>query len=666
MNTSLPTFTRRSVVATALLTPAIAPFAWAEDATLSPALDIKGFFRSPQLSSLRLSPDGRNVAALREYKDRINITVVNVATRKPLIVTSFTDGDVANLSWVNNDRLIFTMIDRERGGGDQVGSGLFVIDRDSSNFKSLVERSLLSEGEKLLPAGSSLHSRAMVGGQPTDEVVVEVPSFQGKGRFASNLYRLNTLTGRSTLMTLGGPANAQSWVVDRANVARAATATFEDTTSVYLRDSEQAPWRVIFKFGPADPTAAVVPLAFDAAGKLYVSAYMGADTAAIYGYDLKTGRLEAQPVFAIKGFDVTGGLRFSPDGARLLGVDYDADRPSTYWIDEALAKTQAMVDQALPGQVNHLQVPLTPEGSPVLVASYSDRDPGRFLLLDRQSNKLEQIAQSRPWMPVDRMRPTSFMRYAARDGMSIPAQLTTPAGQGPFPLVVLHYGGPWVRPIQWHWDPHVQFLVSRGYAVFMPAPRASTGFGAKLFKAGWKQWGLGMQDDVTDGVQQLIKDGIADPKRVCIAGASYGGYLTMMGLAKEPTMFRCGINWVGVTDPDFMFSVTWTDFNRADAARFTLPLLIGDPEKDKEQFKRTSPVERAAEINQPVLMAYGGLDNRVPLINGEKMRSALAPHNKKVEWVVYPDEGHGWLKVANNVDFWTRVEKFLAENMRAV
>jgi len=638
---------------------------WAQDAMPATALNVKDFFRSPQLSALRLSPDGRSVAALREYKERINITVVNVATRKPLIVTSFTDGDVASLSWVNNDRLIFTMIDRERGLGDQVGGGMFVIDRDGQNFKPLVERSLLTEGEKLLPAGTSLHSRVLVGGLPTDDVIVDVPSFQGKGRIAGNLYRLNTVTGRSTLMTLGGPANTQSWVVDRANLARAASATFEGTTSVYLRDSEQAPWRVIFKFEASDPVSTVVPLEFDAAGKLYVSAYMGADTAAIYGYDAKTGSLDAQPVFALKGFDVMGGLRFNADGSRLLGVDYDADRPATYWIDETLAKAQVMLDQALPDHVNLMQVPNTPDAS-ILVTSYSDRDPGRFLLFDRKSNKLEQIAQSRPWMPVERMRPTSFMRYAARDGMSIPAQLTTPSGKGPFPLIVLHYGGPWVRPIEWRWDPHVQFLVSRGYAVFMPAPRASTGFGIKLFKAGWKQWGLGMQDDVTDGVQELIKNGVADPKRICIAGASYGGYMTMMGLAKEPSLFRCGINWIGVTDPSFMFTVTWTDFNRIDAARFTLPLLIGDPDKDREQFKRTSPVERAAEINQPVLMAYGGLDNRVPLVNGEKMRAALAPHNKKVDWVVYSDEGHGWLKVANNVDFWTRVEKFLAENMKVV
>ena len=666
MNSSSTSLRRRSVVTAGLLTPVMAPLGWAQETAAAGSLpDVKSFFRWPQLSSLILSPDGRTIAARREYRDRYNITVVDVATRKPLIITNFTDADVAGLYWVNNQRLIFTMIDRERGGGDQVGGGLFVIDRDGANFKPLVERSFVTEGQKLLPAGTSFHSRFVEKGQPTDDVIVSVPSMQARGRFSSNLYQLNTVTGRSTIMTLGGPGNTQDWVVDRSNVARAAIGTVDDVTSVYLRESDQTPWRTIFKFTPDKPTNTVKPLAFDATGKLYVSAYMGADTAAIYGYDAKAGAIDPQPVVAIKGFDVTEGLRFSVGGVRLLGIDYDAERPGTHWIDESLVKIQAQLDQALPDRVNRLQLPLTSEGSPILVTSTSDRDPGRFLLFSPKENKLEQIAQSRPWIPVERMRPTRFMRYSARDGLSIPAQLTLPNGTGPFPTVVLHYGGPWVRPIDWHWDPHVQFLVSRGYAVFMPAPRASTGFGVKLFQAGWKQWGLGMQDDVTDGVQHLIKEGIADPKRICLAGASYGGYLTMMGLAKEPALFRCGINWIGVTDPSFMFSVTWTDFNRADAARFTLPLLIGDPDKDAEQFKRTSPVLRAAEIKQPVLMAYGGLDQRVPLINGEKMREALAPHNKKVEWTVYPDEGHGWLKVANNVDFWTRVEKFLAENMGA-
>ncbi|MCX7238810.1 MAG: prolyl oligopeptidase family serine peptidase [Burkholderiales bacterium] len=643
----------------------MSPLVWADDATARPALDVKSFFRTPQLSNLRLSPDGRHIAALREYKERLNITVVDVTTRKPVIVTSFTDVDVTGLSWVNNNRLLFSMIDRERGMGSQVGGGLFVIDRDGQNFKPLVERSFVTVGEKLLPAGSSFHGRIRDRGQPTDEIAVDVPSSTAVGKYVSNLYRVNTTTGRSTIMTLGGPKDVQGWVLDRSNVARAAISTVDDTTSVHWRESEQAPWKVIFKFVSTDVESSVMPLDFDGAGTLYVSAYMGADTAAIYAYDAKTGALEPKPILAVKDYDVAGGLRFTSDGSRLLGIDYDAAQSGTYWIDETLAKVQAKIDQALPNRINQLQISMAKE-APILITSYSDRDPGRFLLYDEKQDKLEQIAQSRPWMPVERMLSTQFMRYAARDGLSIPAQLTLPEGKGPFPLIVMHYGGPWVRPIHWGWDPHVQFLASRGYAVFMPAPRASTGFGIKLYKAGWKQWGLGMQDDVTDGVQQLIKDGVADPKRICIAGASYGGYLTMMGLVKEPSLYRCGINWVGVTDPSFMFTVTWTDFSRSEAARYSIERLIGDPETDKEQFKRTSPVVRASEIKQPVLMAYGGLDRRVPIINGEKMRDALLPHNKKVEWIVYPDEGHGWLTVANNVDFWTRVEKFLAENMRVV
>lgn len=653
---------RRALIGGGLGYPLLTSVSFAQPAS-APAIPVKDFFRHSAISRVVLSPDGKHIAGLREFGERINITVVNLETRKATIITRFSDGDVASLRWVNSDRLMFTMIDRERGGGDQVGSGLFVIDRDGNAFRPLVERSLLTDRQRLLPYGTEFHSRVFENGQPTEEVLVEVGSMQGLGKFSSNLYRLNTSNGRSTLQTLGGPPEVQAWVVDRNHVPRAATSSIGGATSIYFRDTEQAPWRVIFKFEVADIPNAVAPLAFDASGKLYLSAYAGADNAAIFGFDAKSGRLDAQPVVAVNGFDLGGGLRFNVGGTRLLGVDYTSDRHRTHWIDDEIAKMQALVDRSLPGSENYLQLAAGTGTSPVLVHSHSDRDPGRYLLFDPRSGSLTVIAQSRPWIPVDRMKPTRFYRYAARDGLQIPAQLTTPAGEGNFPLVVLHYGGPWVRPIEWNWDPIVQFLVSRGYAVFMPAPRASTGFGAKLYVAGWKQWGLGMQDDVTDGVRDLIKRGVADPKRVCIAGASYGGYLAMMGLAKEPDLFRCGINWVGVTDPSFMFTVTWTDFNRVDAARYTLPLLIGDPSKDAEQFKRTSPVERAAEIKQPVLMAYGALDDRVPLINGEKMRSALSPHNKKVEWVVYSDEGHGWLRVDNNVDFWTRVEKFLAANL---
>jgi dipeptidyl aminopeptidase/acylaminoacyl peptidase len=657
-----PSHARRALIAAGLGSPFLSGLAVAQTGNNAQP-SIRDFFRKSALASAQLSPNGKFVAALREFQDRVNITVVDLSTRKALIVTRFTDGDVANLRWVNNERLIFTIRDLERGSGDQVGGGLFAINRDATDFRALAERSMVTEGQNLLPSGTAYVARVIEKGQLTDEVLVEVGSMQAKGKFSSNLYRLNTNTGRSVLLTLGGPGEVQSWVVDRANVARVAISSTAGVVSVFYRDSDQAPWRVIFKFKEEEVEASVTPVAFDVAGKLYCRAYGGNDNLGIFGYDAKVGRLDAEPMVAIKGFDLEGNLRFTVDGSRLTGVDYDTDRPGTYWFDPDVAHWQEQVDQALPGAVNQIQAPWNDPNGPILVSSYSDRDPGRFLLFDRSTGKLEAIAQAKPWITPAGMRPTRFFRYPARDELSIPAQLTLPEGSGRFPLVVLHYGGPWVRPIEWRWDPVVQFLASRGYAVFMPAPRASTGFGAKLFKAGWRQWGLGMQDDVTDGVRELIKQGVVDPGRVCLAGASYGGYLTMMGLVKEPELFKCGINWVGVTDPSFMFTVTWTDFNRVDAARYSLPRLIGDPDKNADQFRQTSPVKRAAEIKQPVLMAYGGLDRRVPLVNGEEMRNALKPHNARVEWVVYPDEGHGWMRLENNIDFWTRVEKFLAKNL---
>jgi dipeptidyl aminopeptidase/acylaminoacyl peptidase len=200
--------------------------------------------------------------------------------------------------------------------------------------------------------------------------------------------------------------------------------------------------------------------------------------------------------------------------------------------------------------------------------------------------------------------------------------------------------------------------------VVEPEFRGSQGYGFKHFKAGWKQWGLGMQDDVTDATKWAIAQGMADPKRIAIAGASYGGYATMMGLVKEPELYRAGINWVGVTDLDLLYDIGWSDMGK-EYEKYGLPALVGDQKKDRAQFDATSPIKRAKEITKPVLMAYGDKDYRVPLPHGKDMRDALSKAGKvEVEWVVYEDEGHQWMLVKNKVDFWTRVEKFLAKHLQ--
>lgn len=651
---------RRSLLGAAMAAPLASMPAWAQG---TPAIAMANFFKPAALMQPRLSPNGKFMAALRQIKGRWNIVVVDLSTRKATIITSFTDGDVASLTWITDERLLFSITDQERGSGDQIASGMFAINRDASDFKQLSERAFLSDGQKLLPASAGYIRTVLEGGKPTNDVLVAVGSRQAQGKAGTNVYRLNTVTGRYSIVTLGGPGDVMSWVLDTKLVPRAAVSRTDDQLTLHVRDSADAPWRAVYSYDQLDVEKTLNPLSFDGDGNLYVSAYAGQDNLAIYRFDVKAGTLVTDPVAAIKGYDLEGGLRLSQDGNRVIGVDYDAARPGTYWIDEKMAAIQAAVDKQLPGQYNMIQLRGPEDARVALVISTSDRDPGSYYLFDVKAGSFEGIGRAKPWINPDAMRPTTFFRYQARDGLSIPGQLTLPAGEGKFPLIVLHYGGPWVRPIEWGFDARVQFLVSRGYAVFMPAPRASTGFGIKLYKAGWKQWGLGMQDDVADGVKYLIQQGKIDADRVCIMGASYGGYMTMMGLVKEPKLYKCGINWVGVTDPNFMFTVTWADFNRFGGPDTTLRVLIGDPVKDAEQFRQTSAVHRAAEIKQPVLMAYGGLDVRVPLINGEKMRDALKPHNPNVEWVVYPDEAHSGWRTETTIDFFTRVEKFLAKNL---
>ncbi len=628
-------------------------------------IPLNDFFRFPDVSNVRLAPDGKSLLGTRFVKGRRNILVVDLETRKARIITNYRDADVEGARWVNSQRIIFSLSNLERGSADQVRTGIFAINKDASGFREIVginvTGSRLASGQF---AGSVVEKGAF-----TEDIFVETGGLLSLGRVATNLHRVNTVTGIASIVTLGGPGRVVGWVLDKDNVPRAAVGQEDGgITIMYVRESADAPWRTVARFGPDEPDKEVLPIAFDAAGTLYVAARTGGrDLSAIHRFDWKAGAPEREPLFAVKDYDLNGGMRFDPYTRELLGFEYEAEREEAFWVNKELAAMQASIDRALPNRVNELSR-VYGDREPVLVTSYSDLEPTSYFLYSPAKKQIEQIAASRPWIQSSRMSPTTPLRYKARDGMVIPAMLTVPreANGKNLPLVVMHYGGPWARAIHWGFDRHVQFLASRGYAVFMPAPRASIGHGWRLYRSGWKQWGLTMQDDVTDGVRHLIGQGIVDPKRVCIAGASYGGYLTMMGLVKEPDLFRCGINWIGVTDPEFMLTITWTDFNRIDAGRFTLPLLVGDPQKDAQQFANTSPLRRAREINQPVLMAYGGLDQRVPIVNGTRMRDALAGHNPNVEWVVYGDEGHGWLKEESNFDFWGRVEAFLAKNLAPV
>src|SRR5258707_1647014 len=216
--------------------------------------------------------------------------------------------------------------------------------------------------------------------------------------------------------------------------------------------------------------------------------------------------------------------------------------------------------------------------------------------------------------------------------LEVPGSCTVPRGGSgkSRPMGVMVHGGPWVPGDDGTYNPEVQFLTSRGYAVLQPNFRGTTRYGWKHFSSSFKQWGLTMQDDITDGVKWAIAEGIADPKRICIYGASYGGYATMMGLAKTPELFKCGINYVGVTDLNLFATATWSDFAYSEFLKYGMKDMVGDLTGDTARLKTTSPVEMADRITAPVMMAYGSSDGRVVPEHGTRMKGALARHGKEI------------------------------------
>jgi dipeptidyl aminopeptidase/acylaminoacyl peptidase len=307
------------------------------------------------------------------------------------------------------------------------------------------------------------------------------------------------------------------WVVDFDGVPRAAvTADLQhDTSAWYVRQSSDAPWVKVeeTKLGALSS----VPMAFDPDGKLlYVAARRdGADRASIYEYDVENGawknRIVSHP---LRDIDADNAFfRTEAKTRKLLGLRYQDDKPSVAWFDAQWASVQKSVDNALPDTVNLLQR----GGERWLVIAHSDRNPGDAYLLDAKSMRLEKLFSFEPWVDAKAMAAGQWVRYPARDGLTIPALLTLPSGNSSksLPLVVVIHGGPYVEATPWGYNAEVQFLASRGYAVLQPQFRGTKGFGWRLHRAGFRQWGDAMQDDLEDGVKWAVAQGIADADRVC-------------------------------------------------------------------------------------------------------------------------------------------------------
>jgi dipeptidyl aminopeptidase/acylaminoacyl peptidase len=423
--------------------------------------------------------------------------------------------------------------------------------------------------------------------------------------------------------------------------------------SYWHRESADAQWTKIDDRGLNEDHWE--PLAATGPNELLIYSREGRDTWAVFTYD-PTTRQRKEMVAGHPKEDIAfvAGLHLERPAVVVTG----GLKPSRYWLEPRWAEVQSEVDKALPNHINILS------GNPaglVLIFSHSDVDPGRWFLLDTSTWSMKLLLVARMGVDPAKMRPMEAITYKAPDGLVIPAYLTRPASKAgaAAPMVVVVHGGPATRD-HWLWDPEVQELAERGYVVFQPQFRGSTGFGRAFEEAGFGQWGLAMQDDITAGVEHLIREGIADPQRICIYGASYGGYAAVWGLVKTPELYRCGVSLAGVSDIGHMLS-DWSDTNSDKRAREMLRMRVGEKERDKLKFDAVSPLKHAQRIRAPLLVAHGELDLRVPISHARKLVSALEEHGKPHQWMPLNGDGHNlfWNRGAFKKALLTFLDKHL-------
>src|SRR5215207_11572735 len=560
-----------------------------------PLIPVKDFFRNPVKTGYSLSPNGEYLAFLQPWEKRMNVFVEKIGSGQATRVTSAKARDISGYAWKGNNRLVYI----QDTGGDE-NFRLYAVGIDGSNPKDL------TPFEKV---------RAQIIDQLQQNENEILVGLNKRSKQVFDVYRINVNTGEMQMIA-ENPGNYTGWGTDWDGKLRIATTTDGVNTTLMFRNSEAD------KFAPLVTTSfkeTIAPLLFTSDNRqLYVATNIGRDKTAIVKYDLENKK-ELEKIFGHPEVDVTS-LLSSRKRRAITGVSFTTDKPQYHFIDKQRADLQKDLERRLPGFEVRLSG-CNREEDKCLVRTFTDRSLGSYYFYDLKSKDFRKLADVSPWQNEQDLAAMKPIKYQSRDGLTINGYLTLPKGLPArnLPVVVNPHGGPWYRDT-WGYNPEVQFLANRGYAVLQVNFRGSTGYGRKFWESSFKQWGKTMQDDITDGVQWLIKQGIGDPKRVGIYGGSYGGYATLAGLVYTPDLYAVGVDYVGVSNLfTFMKSIPayWKPYLEM------LYEMIGHPEKDKDLLTAASPVFHSKNIKVPLLIAQGANDPRVNKAESDQMVEAL-------------------------------------------
>jgi dipeptidyl aminopeptidase/acylaminoacyl peptidase len=604
----------------------------AQTAKLIPMRD---FFKNPEKAYFQISPDGNYISFTQPYQSRMNIFVQARGSSEAKRVTSITDRDISQYFWKGNNRLLYL----KDFGGDE-NFHLYAVNVDSAKETDLTP----FEGVRVQVVDA-------LRDHDTDMIVM----MNKRNQEIFDVYRLNTVTG-NILMVAENPGNITGWYTDHDGKIRLASTTDGVNTSILYRQSEIDTFKVILTTNFKETFS---PLFFTFDNKqVYATSNIGRDKSVIVRYDPSTAK-EVEVIYQDPNYDVDQ-LSYSKARKVLTDVQYTTWKPIKKYLDKETEEVYSKLEKRLPGYDVYLTFSDKSENA-FICRTMNDRTLGTYYLYEKAGDKLTKLADRSPWLKEDDLCEMKPISYKSRDGLTINGYLTLPKGREAksLPAIVYPHGGPWARDV-WGFNPEIQFLANRGYAVFQMDFRGSTGYGRAFWEASFKQWGKTMQDDITDGVNWLIKEGIADPKRIAIYGISYGGYATLAGVAFTPDLYTCAIDYCGVAN---IFTVLRTipPYWKPQLAMFYE--MMGDPEKDSILLAEVSPVFHADKIRVPMLIAQGAKDPRVNIVQTNEMVDALKKRGVEVEYIVKENEGHGFDNEENRFDLYEAMEKFLAKHL---
>jgi dipeptidyl aminopeptidase/acylaminoacyl peptidase len=614
---------------------------------------LKDLARHEAYKDVKISPDGEYLAATAVVRNKTVLSLIHLNDLKGTNLRPLDRDDVVNFWWVGSRRVVFTVTQRIFGLDGVFANGeLYSIDADGGNKKVIYSwrNSKGSEGFAQVAGRLAASGNLFVNVRPPGGC----DRNHGPYPMAESLD-----AGASMTVLATAPLCGADFVADNHDVVRFAFATDEDQfQKVFYRDSAVQPWRLLFD----DATGHVryVPQRFNRDdNEVYFTCPGQNGVGGICRWDIKTQQMST----VWSGVDAGPELLDSTfDERDAFAVHSLPGRPAVSLLDKNAVESQLLKTllQEFPGQ----QVRLgdhSADGKKVIVHVSSDTNPGAFYLYDLSARKLSFLLASRPWIKQEQLAAQEPVDFEARDGMKLHGYLTRmsqTAASKNLPLVLFVHGGPYEIRDRWGFDPYVQALATRGYAVLRVNFRGSGGYGDAFVKAGLREWGGKMQDDITDATHWAIDKGIADPGRICIFGASYGGYAALEGVVKEPDLYRCAIGYVGVYDLRMMYSQG--DIPVTRFGKNYLKMALGE---DKQQLAERSPVSHADKIKANVMLIAGGADDRVPDMHARDMQAQLKSHGANPEWLYDRAEGHGFYQEEHVTELFERLLAFLDRNI---